>query len=53
MTGTGKIMRWKIGKRHRMRNKAPRTLRRMSKKAEIPKVHFKKYRRSLPYGEGM
>lgn len=49
VTGTGKIMRWRAGKRNVLRTKSARQLRGLDKRVEIPKVLYKKYRRSLPY----
>ena len=49
MTGSGKIMRNVRGKRHRMRNKSSRQLRRLSQKREIPKALRPRYKKSMPY----
>jgi len=49
VTGTGLIMRWKNGKRHLLRKKSPRQLRRLDHKVEIPKQYYQRYRRSMPY----
>ncbi len=49
VTGGGKIMRWRANHRHLLRHKSQSQLQRLSKRVEIPRAYYKKYRRSMPY----
>jgi large subunit ribosomal protein L35 len=50
VTGTGKIMRSKIGKSHLRRNKSKRTLRTYSKSMKLDPVDQKRIKKVLPAG---
>jgi large subunit ribosomal protein L35 len=47
VTGTGRIMRWRAGKRHLARNKSKRQLRGLSKRVDVPKQLYKRYKQSM------
>jgi len=50
MTSTGKILRWRSGKRHLLGTKKPRRMRRLLNKVEVAPGDEKNIRLALPYG---
>ena len=50
MTSTGKILRWRSGKRHLLGTKKPRRMRRLLNKIEVAPGDEKNIRLALPYG---
>ena len=50
MTSTGKILRWRSGKRHLLGTKKPRRMRRLLNKIEVSPADEHNIRLALPYG---
>ena len=50
LTSTGKILRWRSGKRHLLGTKKPRRMRRLLNKVEVNKADVHNIRLALPYG---
>lgn len=50
ITSTGKVLRWRSGKRHLLGTKKPRRMRNLLNKVEVNPADAPKVRRSLPYG---
>jgi large subunit ribosomal protein L35 len=50
ITSTGKIMRWRSGKRHLLGTKKPRRMRNLLNKVEVNPADAPNVRRALPYG---
>jgi large subunit ribosomal protein L35 len=50
LTSTGKIMRWRSGKRHLLGTKKPRRMRRLRNKIQVNKADERNIRLALPYG---
>jgi large subunit ribosomal protein L35 len=50
ITGTGKILRMKVGRSHNRRKKAKRTKTLLHKMEPLHKGYWKQVRRLLPYG---
>lgn len=50
ITSTGKVMRWRSGKRHLLGTKKPRRMRNLLNKVEVNPADAPKVRRALPYG---
>jgi len=50
MTSTGRILRWRSGKRHLLGTKKPRRMRRLLNKVEVAPGDEKNIRLALPYG---
>ena len=50
ITSTGKIMRWRSGKRHLLGTKKPRRMRKLGKSAVVSAADAPNVRRALPYG---
>jgi len=50
MTSTGKILRWRSGKRHLLGTKKPRRMRRLLNKIQVNKADEHNIRLALPYG---
>jgi large subunit ribosomal protein L35 len=50
LTSTGKIMRWRSGKRHLLGTKKPRRMRRLLNKIQVNKADERNIRLALPYG---
>ncbi len=50
VTSTGKILRWRSGKRHLLGTKKPHRMRRLLNKVEVSPADEKNIRLSLPYG---
>lgn len=50
ITSTGKVLRWRSGKRHLLGTKKPRRMRNLLNKVEVNPADAPNVRRSLPYG---
>lgn len=50
MTSTGKILRWRSGKRHLLGTKKPRRMRRLLNKIEVNPADKHNIKLALPYG---
>jgi large subunit ribosomal protein L35 len=50
LTSTGKILRWRSGKRHLLGTKKPRRMRRLLNKIQVSKADEHNIRLALPYG---
>jgi large subunit ribosomal protein L35 len=50
MSSTGKILRWRSGKRHLLGTKKPRRMRRLLNKIQVNKADERNIRLALPYG---
>jgi len=50
ITSTGKIMRWRSGKRHLLGTKKPRRMRRLLNKVQVNPADTDNVRLQLPYG---
>lgn len=50
ITSTGKIMRWRSGKRHLLGTKKPRRMRHLLNKVEVNPADAPNVRLALPYG---
>jgi large subunit ribosomal protein L35 len=50
ITSTGKVMRWRSGKRHLLGTKKPRRMRHLLNKVEVSRADAPKVRLALPYG---
>src|SRR6202041_1777452 len=50
ITSTGKVMRWRSGKRHLLGTKKPRRMRRLLNKVQVSPADVKNVRLALPYG---
>ena len=50
VTSTGKVMRWRSGKRHLLGTKKPRRMRRLLNKVQVSPADVKNVRLALPYG---
>lgn len=50
ITSTGKVLRWRSGKRHLLGTKKPRRMRNLLNKVEVNPADAPKVRRALPYG---
>ena len=50
VTSTGKVMRWRSGKRHLLGTKKPRRMRHLLNKVEVNPADVPNVRRALPYG---
>lgn len=50
ITSTGKVMRWRSGKRHLLGTKKPRRMRHLLNKVEVNPADVPNVRRALPYG---
>jgi large subunit ribosomal protein L35 len=50
ITSTGKVMRWRSGKRHLLGTKKPRRMRNLLNKVEVNPADAPNVRRALPYG---
>ena len=50
MTSTGKILRWRSGKRHLLGTKKPRRMRRLLNKIEVSPADEHNIKLALPYG---
>ncbi len=50
ITSTGKIMRWRSGKRHLLGTKKPRRMRRLLNKVQVNPADTNNVRPQLPYG---
>jgi large subunit ribosomal protein L35 len=50
ITSTGKVMRWRSGKRHLLGTKKPRRMRHLLNKVEVNPADAPNVRRALPYG---
>jgi large subunit ribosomal protein L35 len=50
ITSTGKILRWRSGKRHLLGTKKPRRMRNLLNKVEVNPADAPNVRRALPYG---
>ena len=50
LTSTGKILRWRSGKRHLLGTKKPRRMRRLLNKIQVSKADERNIRLALPYG---
>ena len=50
LTSTGKILRWRSGKRHLLGTKKPRRMRRLLNKIQVNKADERNIRLALPYG---
>jgi large subunit ribosomal protein L35 len=50
MSSTGKILRWRSGKRHLLGTKKPRRMRRLLNKIQVNKADEHNIRLALPYG---
>ena len=50
ITSTGKIMRWRSGKRHLLGTKKPRRMRKLLNKVAVNQADVKNVRLALPYG---
>ncbi|MGH9740248.1 MAG: 50S ribosomal protein L35 [Candidatus Acidiferrales bacterium] len=50
ITSTGKVMRWRSGKRHLLGTKKPRRMRNLLNKVEVNPADVPNVRRALPYG---
>ncbi len=50
ITSTGKVLRWRSGKRHLLGTKKPRRMRRLLNKIEVNPADVKNVRLALPYG---
>ena len=50
ITSTGKIMRWRSGKRHLLGTKKPRRMRRLLNKVQVNPADTNNVRLQLPYG---
>jgi large subunit ribosomal protein L35 len=50
ITATGKIMRWRSGKRHLLGTKKPRRMRNLLNKVEVSPADVHNVRLALPYG---
>lgn len=50
ITSTGKIMRWRSGKRHLLGTKKPRRMRNLLNKVEVNPADVPNVRLALPYG---
>jgi large subunit ribosomal protein L35 len=50
ITASGKIMRWRSGKRHLLGTKKPRRMRHLLNAVVVSPADAPKVRRSLPYG---
>jgi large subunit ribosomal protein L35 len=49
-TATGKVMRWRSGKRHLLGTKKPRRMRRLLNKVQVNPADVHNVRLALPYG---
>ncbi len=50
ITSTGKVMRWRSGKRHLLGTKKPRRMRNLLNKVVVNPADAPNVRRALPYG---
>jgi large subunit ribosomal protein L35 len=50
MSSTGKILRWRSGKRHLLGTKKPRRMRRLLNKIEVNPADKNNIKLALPYG---
>ena len=50
ITSTGKVMRWRSGKRHLLGTKKPRRMRNLLNKVEVSPADVHNVRLALPYG---
>ncbi|HWG60052.1 MAG TPA: 50S ribosomal protein L35 [Candidatus Acidoferrales bacterium] len=50
ITSTGKVLRWRSGKRHLLGTKKPRRMRNLLNKVEVSPADAPNVRRALPYG---
>ena len=50
ITSTGKVMRWRSGKRHLLGTKKPRRMRNLLNKIEVSPADVHNVRLALPYG---
>jgi large subunit ribosomal protein L35 len=50
ITSTGKILRWRSGKRHLLGTKKPRRMRNLLNKVQVNPADTPNVRRALPYG---
>jgi large subunit ribosomal protein L35 len=50
LTSTGKILRWRSGKRHLLGTKKPRRMRRLLNKIQVSQADEHNIRLALPYG---
>ena len=50
LTSTGKVLRWRSGKRHLLGTKKPRRMRRLLNKIEVSPADKKNITLALPYG---
>ncbi|MGA9885811.1 MAG: 50S ribosomal protein L35 [Candidatus Acidiferrales bacterium] len=50
ITSTGKVMRWRSGKRHLLGTKKPRRMRNLLNKVEVNPADVPNVRLALPYG---
>ncbi len=50
ITSTGKVLRWRSGKRHLLGTKKPRRMRNLLNKVEVNPADTPNVRRALPYG---
>ncbi len=50
VTSTGKVMRWRSGKRHLLGTKKPRRMRHLLNKIEVSRADVHNVRLALPYG---
>ncbi|HVB85447.1 MAG TPA: 50S ribosomal protein L35 [Candidatus Dormibacteraeota bacterium] len=50
ITSTGKVMRWRSGKRHLLGTKKPRRMRHLLNKVEVNPADVPNVRLALPYG---
>jgi large subunit ribosomal protein L35 len=50
LTSTGKLLRWRSGKRHFTGTKKPRRMRNLLNKVEVNKSDARNVRLALPYG---
>lgn len=50
ITSTGKVLRWRSGKRHLLGTKKPRRMRNLLNKVEVNPADAPNVRRALPYG---
>jgi large subunit ribosomal protein L35 len=50
ITSTGKVLRWRSGKRHLLGTKKPRRMRNLLNKVEVNPADVPNVRRALPYG---
>jgi large subunit ribosomal protein L35 len=50
ITSTGKVLRWRSGKRHLLGTKKPRRMRNLLNKIEVNPADTPNVRRALPYG---